>query len=234
MTGTPAACAISATASFTYSGISRCSNTALAPRTRVARSLLMSFGHATFDPPTMRIELWPSASRKMKAWPEGLSERPQAAMSKPLSSKTVSSVFACASLPNWQTNWAFLPVPLLRRAAATAWLAPLPPGTITPVSGVRVFKVSPRFGKRLISTMISAFKEPTTSTGPPFRPSQRAAVESLLLLFTLTRAAAAAAAAAAAPAVAALDLPAAKVAAGGSAPPENPAEFRQPRAMGFA
>mmetsp|Transcript_3069 Transcript_3069/g.6374 ORF Transcript_3069/g.6374 Transcript_3069/m.6374 type:complete len:247 (+) Transcript_3069:508-1248(+) len=163
MTGTPASKATWATASLMYSGISRCKSTALALRICLAK-LVTSFGQATLEPPTMRMELEPSSSKKINACPDGLSARPEPLISTPLSTRTFSSFPACESLPNWHTNSALRLLPL-SRAAATAWLAPLPPGTMMPVSGLLVPNVSPFFGNLEISMMISAFNEPHTSSG---------------------------------------------------------------------
>lgn len=94
--------------------------------------------------------------------PEGWATRLHSSRSMFSSFITLSSIRALLSLPNCPTKIVGAP----RRLTATAWFAPLPPGTVVPVEEVSLADtVSPALGSFSSGTITSALMEPTTIIG---------------------------------------------------------------------
>ena len=163
--GTPAAFAAAAAARLTLSGTSRCSSITAAPlaaRTIVDTSSSSFSGHAELAPPTTTDDASPPGESMTRPVPEGRSGwRPLRETSTPFATSSCSSIDACESPPNWPTNLTGLE-PATRRAAATAWFAPLPP-TATLTRGSVAVTVSSNAGGLATFTVKSTFTDPTTT-----------------------------------------------------------------------
>ena len=108
-------------------------------------------------PGATTIALLPASSTVISATPEGASDvNATYVVSTPSSRKLSRDLRPNTSLPSRATKDTFAP----SLAAATAWLAPLPPGTIRK-SPPRI--VSPGTGIRADLTTRSMFELPTTT-----------------------------------------------------------------------
>src|SRR5699024_2196721 len=109
-----------------------------------------------FAPAMTTIEFSPSCAPVTIARPVGPSTSARCESSTPASRSADSATSAWASVPTAPTNATWPP----RRAAATAWFAPLPPGSIRPPLPC---SVSPGRGWRRTWARRSTFTEPTTT-----------------------------------------------------------------------
>ena len=97
--------------------------------------------------------------------------RPEWETSTALARSSSSSATACASFPKTPTNFTAR-VPAARRAAATAWFAPLPPMVVVTAGSVAK-TVSSRCGGRSTRMVKSTLSDPTTTTARRRRKTHR-------------------------------------------------------------
>src|SRR5699024_11201847 len=149
-------------ASMPLRGISPWHTTMLAAEMTSPAVRTRSASIAAFAPAMTTIEFSPSSATVTIASPVGPSTSARGERSTPASRSADSATSACASVPTAPTIATRAP----RRAAATAWFAPLPPGSICPPVPCRV---SPGAGWRRTCARRSTFTEPTTTIEPSGR-----------------------------------------------------------------
>ena len=118
----PTARAARNAAAVTACGIS-CWPTTTAGRWSTTTRWARSDDTWSFAPGTTRIRLWPASSTQMGATPDGPGTRVTWSVLMPSRSKLASVAVPWSSSPTAATMTTCAP----KRAAATAWLAPLPP-----------------------------------------------------------------------------------------------------------
>lgn len=119
---------------------------------------------AVLLPPSTIDVAEPSGCSSTRPWPLGRPTRRLPLTSTPSANNAASIQAAALSLPKRVTKRAERAVPRVRRAAATAWFAPLPPTACVAV-GWRAMMVSCGAGRRSTETMTSKFSDPTTRMG---------------------------------------------------------------------
>src|SRR5947209_831359 len=125
-------------------------------RTASVSSMSRSSGISSrFAPGATTISFSPSASTVMSATPVGPSTRFSRSSLTPARSSSASASAASSSFPTHAISSTSAP----RRAAATAWFAPLPPGMRLNVAPVTV---SPGRGRRSARATRSTLIDPTT------------------------------------------------------------------------
>ena len=142
------------------SGISSWQTTTSAACTASPARWMSDDDSFAFDPATTMIEFWPAASTITSARPEGPSVRAKVDTSTPSALSASARICPAASSPRRPTNETAAPM----RAAACAWLLPLPPG---PSEYEVARRVSPGRGRVSVTVTRSRLALPTTATRPP-------------------------------------------------------------------
>ncbi len=161
MTCAPAALPFCAAAITVASGFSSCNSTVVAPF--ITLPSMCSGAKASFAPGTTIMEFCPVSATKMSATPLVPGVMPIPFTSQPTLASSCFISRPKLSSP-MRPSIAVLP-PM--RAAANAWLAPLPPGA---VKYLLPMMVSPGTGMRGDTATTSMFRLPTTTilaTCPP-------------------------------------------------------------------
>ena len=131
--------------------------TAAAPRSGAASSTSAGVSRS-FAPGTTAIEFSPSGVRSTSARPVGAEAVARTLLTSTCSARSAAS---CARPSSSSPTRPTIATVAPQRAAATAWLAPLPPGSS---SSDAPPTVSPGPGRRSTRTTWSALIEPTTTT----------------------------------------------------------------------
>ena len=154
----PCSLAARAARSTVARGVSSCRVTTRALAIRRAWRSMSSGASSPLAPETTTMPLRPLSSTTIRATPD---DRPGTVLTAETSTWSVSS-----PLRSWCPKASSPTQPIIavrapRRAAATAWFAPLPPGT---VENPPPSSVSPGTGRRGARTTRSMFRLPTTTT----------------------------------------------------------------------
>ena len=158
MTNQPAWCAACTARAFASVGISCCSSRMPGPSVSASARSTSTASTSMLAPEITTIVLAPVASMVISAVPVGLATFVTCCVSTPASRSPASRVAPKASRPTQPA----MPTRAPSLAAATAWLAPLPPGAVKKPPPMIVW---PRSGKRSQRATRSMFRLPITRIG---------------------------------------------------------------------